>query len=137
MQNQKDYILAKGSYITAPLTLLHHNPAYFWQPNEFQPRRFLKANENDTLAEHATHLNKEHTTHLPKTFHPFGIGPSTCPARTHAEAEIPAFVAAILSLWEFQPASPKEWIIPKQTDRETVNIPKTDPRVKVQARKLS
>ena len=143
VQSHQDYLLEKGSYITAPLTLLHHNPAYVWQPNEFQPRRFLKANENDTLAEHDTHHNKEHTTqppqtfHHPSTLHPFGIGPSTCPARAYAETEILAFTAAIISLWEFSPASPKGWMIPERTEREIVSVPKRDLRVKVQARKLS
>ena len=138
VQSQQDYLLEKGSYITAPRTLLHHNPAYFWQPNEFQPRRFLKAKENDTLAEHDTHLNKERTTqppqtfHHPSTLHPFGIGSSACPARAYAEAEILAFVAAIISLWEFSPASPKGWMIPERTEREIVSVPKRDLRVKVQ-----
>ncbi len=143
VKSHQDYLLEKGSYITAPLTLLHHNPAYFWQPREFQPRRFIKAKENDTLAEHDAHSTEKPRPHPPQTFHhpstlhPFGIGPSACPARAYAEAEILAFTAAIISLWEFQPASPKGWVIPDRTDREIVSVPKRDLRVKVQARKLS
>lgn len=143
VQPHQDYVLEKGSYITAPLTLLHHNPRYFWQPNEFQPRRFLKTNENDTLAEHDAHPSSKPTTqphqyiHLPSNLHPFGIGPSTCPARYYAEMEILAFVAAIISLWEFSPADSREWIIPDRTDGEIVSVPKRDLRVKVQARNLS
>ena len=143
LQSHQEYLLEKGSYITAPLTLLHHNPRYFWQPNEFQSRRFLKTREPDNLPEHDTHLDKGHITpplqtfHHPSNLHPFGIGPSACPARAYAEAQILAFVAAIISLWEFEPAGPEGWIIPGQTDREIVSVPKRDLRVKVRARKLS
>ena len=143
VRSHQDYILDKGSHITAPLTLHHHNPAYFWQPDQFQPRRFLKANENDTLAPHTPPPNSNPTTpppqtfHHPTTLHPFGIGPSTCPASAYAEAEILAFTAAILSLWDFSPAGPKGWMIPERADREIVCVPKRDLRVKVQARKLS
>ena len=143
VQSHQDYILEKGSYIATPLTLHHHNPRYFWQPNEFQPRRFLKANENGSPADHDTHSNKETPTQYPSTFrfptnlHPFGIGPSACPARLYAETEILTFVAAIISLWEFSPADPKRWIIPDRKDHEIVSMPIRDLRVKLQARKLS
>ena len=143
VQSHQDYILEKGSYIAAPLTLHHHNPRYFWQPNEFQPRRFLKTNENDSPADHDTHSHNENTTQPPQEFlfptnlHPFGVGPSACPARLYAETEILTFVVAIISLWEFSPADPKGWIIPDRTDRQIVSMPIRDLRVKVQARKLS
>lgn len=143
-QSHQDYVLDSGSYIIAPLTLLHHNPRYFWQPNEFQPRRFLKAKEEDeTTAKDNKNLNETHTTqrlqefHQPSTLHPFGIGPTTCPARLYAEREVLTFVAAIISLWDFSPADPKGWIIPDRTDREIVSIPKWDVRVKVRAREIS
>ena len=135
VRSHQDYILDQGSYVTAPLTLHHHNPAYFWQPNEFQPRRFLKANENDPLTEHTT--QPPQTFHHPSTLHSFGIGPTTCPARTYAGAEILAFVAAILSLWDFSPANPnKGWTIPDRTEREIVCVPRSDLRVKVRAREF-
>ena len=140
VQSHQDYILEKGSCIATPLTLHHHNPRHFWQPNEFQPRRFLK---NDSPADHDTHPHEENPTQYPSTFrfptdlHPFGIGPSACPARLYAETEILSFVAAIILLWEFSPADSEEWIIPDRKDREIVSMPKRDLRVKVQARKLS
>ena len=144
VQSHQDYVLESGSYVTAPLTLHHHNPAYFWQPNEFQPRRFLKANENDTPTQHDTHLNRDHTTkqppkfHQPSTLHPFGISPSACPAREYAEAETLAFVAALISLWDFEPANPnKGWIIPDRSEREIVSVPKRDLRVMVRPREFS
>lgn len=142
LRSHQDYILDQGSYITAPLTLHHHNPAYFWQPNEFYPRRFLKARENTTPTEHPTHPNEEHTTWPPPKFdhpsnlHAFGIGHSVCPARYHAEAEILAFIAAILSLWDFEPANSKGWIIPGRIEREIVCVPKRDLRVLVRAREF-
>ena len=143
VQSHQDYILESGSYINAPLTLLHHNPRYFWQPNEFQPRRSLKAWESKTRTESQIQIDKEHDYrpfqrfHQPSNLHPFGIGPSTCPAREYAEAEILTFVAAILSLWDFEPSDPKGWIIPERRDREIVSVPKWDIRVKVRAREVT
>ena len=166
----RDYVLERGSYLIAPLTLLHHNPRYFWQPDLFQPRRFIKTREDNDLVEYPADLNEhlnapddrfrkpdqevagqsqrharmseEHTSqpqqtsHYPDGFHPWGIG-GACPAREYAEAEILTFVAAILSLWDFEPVSPKGWIVPERRDGEIVSVPKRDLRVRVKARKVS
>lgn len=170
VQSNKDYILERGSYITAPLTLLHHNPRYFWQPNEFQPRRFIKTREGDDLVEYPSELNEhlataddrlpkrdrdsadqsqrharlseEHASQPQQTFHhhdnlhPFGTGGTDCPARAYAEAEILAFVAAILSLWEFESGGANGWVVPERREGEIVSVPRSDLRVKVKARKL-
>lgn len=136
VRSHQDYLLEEGSYITAPLTLLHHNPAYFWQPHEFQPRRFITISENNDPINHKTDLNENHPS--PLHLHPYGLPPSTCPARAYAEAEILAFTAAIISLWDFSPANPdKGWNIPNPTEREVVSVPSRDVRVKVRARELS
>ena len=136
VQSHQDYILEKGSYIATPLTLHHHNPRYFWQPNEFHPSRFLKANENESSADHDIHQPPQEFL-FPTNLHPFGIGSSACPARLYAETEVLTFVAAIISLWDFSPAASEKWIIPDRTDCGIVSVPKRDLRVKVQARKLS
>lgn len=121
------YALDAGSIVAAPLGLHHHHPRYFESPTTFQPSRFLKSNKDE---EGKKTVNE-------RISRPWGVGKSACPGRVYAEQEILAFVAGILALWGFEPASNGEWVVPEQTERAIVCVPSTDIRVRLRPSQLS
>lgn len=58
-----DYDLPDGMGIIVPVAAIHRDPAYWPQPDRFDPERFAPANRANVL---------------PYTFMPFGVGPRSC-----------------------------------------------------------
>ncbi|GFY74460.1 cytochrome P450 2U1, partial [Trichonephila inaurata madagascariensis] len=81
------YIIPKGSEITANLWALHHDPAYWDNPEEFLPERFL--------TDGGTKLIKN-----PPSYAPFSIGRRNCPGETIAWMEILFYFSETLKRFE-------------------------------------
>ncbi|GIY72209.1 cytochrome P450 18a1 [Caerostris darwini] len=69
------YVIPKGSEIFANLWALHYDPAYWENPEEYRPERFL--------TDGGTKLVKH-----PPSFAPFSVGRRNCPGETIAWMEI-------------------------------------------------
>ena len=68
--------------------------------------------------------------------HPWGVGQGACPGRIFAEKQVLSFVAAIVSLWDIEPADLGTWKMPKSDGRHVLAGPKKDCRMLLRARKL-
>lgn len=110
--------------MTVPHDLHMRDPAYFRDPDKFEPKRFLVGKEDGTQAAEMG------------TIRPFGAGPSMCKGRLFAERECMALVAGVLMFWEFGPVNEKGWVIPEQVKSSAVSRPKVDTRVRVRRRKF-
>ncbi|GBL95313.1 Cytochrome P450 2A6 [Araneus ventricosus] len=81
------YVIPKGSEIIANLWALHHDPAYWDEPEEFRPERFL-TDGGTKLVKHAP------------SFAPFSIGRRNCPGETIAWMEILFYFSETLKNFE-------------------------------------
>lgn len=84
--------IPSGSFVGTGLYALHHNPAYFPQPFEFAPERWIAGEGNP----------QEHIDAAGKAFAPFLIGARMCAARNMAMAELLLSVAQIMHSMEFR-----------------------------------
>ncbi|XP_055940911.1 cytochrome P450 2J5-like [Argiope bruennichi] len=80
-------IIPKGSEITANLWALHHDPAYWDEPDEFRPERFL--------TDGGTKIVKN-----PPSYVPFSIGRRNCPGETIAWMEILFYFSEVVKNFE-------------------------------------
>ncbi|KAF8786768.1 Cytochrome P450 18a1 like protein [Argiope bruennichi] len=80
-------IIPKGSEITANLWALHHDPAYWDDPDEFRPERFL--------TDGGTKIVKN-----PPSYVPFSIGRRNCPGETIAWMEILFYFSEVVKNFE-------------------------------------
>lgn len=67
--------------VKMPIYASHYHPEYFPDPHQFQPERFLKANQDQLK---------------PYTFRPFGGGPRICLGQRFAMTEIKIILAKLL-----------------------------------------
>lgn len=119
------FLLKKGEYVTVPHDLHMRDPAYFRDPETFDPERFLERSENGMLS---THVG---------TIRPYGGGPSLCPGRIFAERECFALVAGVFAFWDIEPANKKAgWVVPKQKKTAGVSSPVGDTRVVIKRRRF-
>ncbi|CAL1272971.1 unnamed protein product [Larinioides sclopetarius] len=81
------YVIPKGSEIVANLWALHHDPAYWDEPEQFRPERFL-TDEGTKLVKHAP------------SYAPFSIGRRNCPGETIAWMEILFYFSETLKNFE-------------------------------------
>ncbi|KAL2002139.1 hypothetical protein VTN02DRAFT_589 [Thermoascus thermophilus] len=119
----RTYNFRKGEYVVIPHGAHNKDPLYFPDPDRFDPRRFILTDPE---------TGKE-TVDL-RTLRPYGGGTSMCKGRGFAEREILVFTAAILSLWEIEPADKAGWKIPGQKPSSTAFLPKNDIRVRLSHR---
>lgn len=123
----RSYVLEAGNLVATPLGLRCNDPSYDRCGDVFDPSRFLGPSENDGIRQTAAE----------GTLKPWGLGVSTCPGRVYAEKEVLAFVAGILTLWEFEPAQSRDWEVPQGAERSVTSIPSADLRVRVRSKPLS
>lgn len=123
----RSYVLEAGHLVATPLGLRCHDPSYDRCEDVFDPSRFLVPSEDDGTKQTVTE----------GTLKPWGLGVSTCSGRAYAEKEVLAFVAGILTLWEFEPAQSRDWEVPQGTERSVTSIPSADLRVRIKSRPLS
>ncbi|XP_055941700.1 uncharacterized protein LOC129971749 [Argiope bruennichi] len=81
------YVIPKGSEIIANLWALHHDPAYWDEPEQFRPERFL--------TDGGTKLAKNSPSYAP-----FSIGRRNCPGETIAWMEILFYFSETLKNFE-------------------------------------
>lgn len=118
------YLIPQGESILVPHGVLHTDPQHFSNPTQFDPLRFIQT-DPDTGKLRATR----------ETISPFGAGVSACKGRVFAEREILTYTAAIISLWDVQPAGGGSvWKIPGHKQSSAAFLPKKDVRVRLTAR---
>ncbi|KAK3070462.1 hypothetical protein LTR53_010418 [Teratosphaeriaceae sp. CCFEE 6253] len=89
------HYVQQGEQVMAPTWMTHRNPAFFAQPEVFDPERFLKRDaETGTLGYSATGMGGK--------YFPFGGGHYMCPGRTFAKQEVLGSVAVLLLNYDLQ-----------------------------------
>ncbi|UPK93305.1 hypothetical protein LCI18_004240 [Fusarium solani-melongenae] len=119
-----EYQLQAGSFISMPTSLTNSNPAIFADPDKFIPERFLE--RNPTTGSMAARYG---------TLRPWGMGSSICKGRTFAQKHMKVVGAAIISLWDIEPAS-GTWEIPVMIPGSSAKRPAKDIRVVIKRRVL-
>jgi cytochrome P450 len=124
--NNIAFSLTKDSYVEVPHGLHQSDPMYFNDPSTFNPERFIDPSSASKGRKSIVNQG---------TLRPYGGGAGMCKGRIIAERECLAFVAAILTLWDFEPAD-GEWKDPGHIKASAVCYPRIDPRVRITRRKL-
>lgn len=113
-----------GTFIVAPLSLYSHSASLLGAPERFNPKGLLSVGQDG------------HDKDGASTSRPWGLDGAGCPGKDLAERQVLVVVAAIVSLWNFEPAELKGWSTPQLAVRSVVAVPKTDIRVLIKAREL-
>ncbi|XP_061008306.1 cytochrome P450 3A24-like [Dama dama] len=87
--------IPKGTAVTVPISVLHRDPEFWPEPEEFRPERFSKKNKDS--------IN-------PYVYLPFGSGPRNCIGMRFAIMNMKLAVVRILQNFSFKPC--KETQIP-------------------------
>jgi hypothetical protein len=116
--------LKPGTFLSAPHSLINHDPSIFPNAEKFIPERFLEPDPEagKPVARYGR-------------LKPWGSGTAICKGRTFAEKEIISVGAAIISLWDIKPAS-ERWELPKILPGTGVKKPVSDIRVLITRRRL-
>jgi cytochrome P450 len=86
----KSYSFPRNTIIVLFYYGMHRNPAYWRNPEKFDPSRFVKTNaDKDKI----------------KAYYPFGAGPRLCIGNNFAMAEMTIFLRAFLDHFEITPGS--------------------------------
>ncbi|XP_075422075.1 cytochrome P450 3A24-like isoform X1 [Ascaphus truei] len=101
-------IIPKGTVTMIPLYVLHRDPKYWPEPDEFRPERFSKENRE---------------AQDPYTFLPFGAGPRNCIAMRFALLSMKLAITVLLQNFTFRPC--KETAIPMEFSTQGAMQPKT------------
>ncbi len=109
------YHLPKGGIINVLVHHLHRNPAYWEEPEVFNPDRFEKSREKDRV---------------PYSYIPFGGGPRLCIGYNFAYYEMQIIIAQLIRRFRFRIARKKVGLVPLVTLR-----PKGGMWVRVEERK--
>ncbi|NXF72909.1 CP3AD protein, partial [Sclerurus mexicanus] len=80
-------IIPKGTVVTIPPYVLHRNPEYWPEPDEFRPERFSKENKESID---------------PYTYLPFGAGPRNCIGMRFALLTLKVAIVSLLQHFTFQ-----------------------------------
>ncbi|XP_036027836.1 cytochrome P450 3A11-like [Onychomys torridus] len=98
--------IPKGSLVMVPIYVLHHDPEYWPEPEEFHPERFSKENKGS--------IN-------PYVYLPFGNGPRNCIGMRFALMIVKLALTKVLQNFSFQPC--KETQKPMKLDRQLLLQP--------------
>ncbi|RAL10746.1 putative RNA12 protein [Aspergillus homomorphus CBS 101889] len=123
LSQPRSYKFEKGDAIIIPHAVIHHDPRYFSNPSQFDPLRFVSTDPETG--------EKKATMDIIK---PFGGGVSGCKGRAFAERKLLAFSAAIIALWDVEPAEGQAFVIPQHRPSAAAFLPKTDIRVRMRQR---
>lgn len=120
----KEHRLKPGSWVSAPHGARQRDPAVYPDPDRFVPDRFLE-------------MDAETGRQVPRygKLRPWGSGPGMCKGRTLAEKEILAIAAAVMSLWDMEPAGgDRVWKVPGMRPGTGVMCPTGEMRVVLRRR---
>ncbi|XP_005367120.1 cytochrome P450 3A9 [Microtus ochrogaster] len=109
--------IPKRTVVIVPILVLHKDPKYWPEPEEFHPERFSKKNENN--------IN-------PYTYLPFGDGPRNCIGMRFALMNMKIALVSILQNFSFQPC--KETQIPLKLSKQGLLQPEKPVLLKVVSR---
>lgn len=98
--------IPKGTVVMVPSFILHRDPEYWSEPEEFQPERFSKSNKDS--------IN-------PYIYVPFGNGPRNCIGMRFALMNMKLAVIKVLQNFSFKPC--KETQIPVELDSQGIIKP--------------
>ncbi|XP_075718204.1 cytochrome P450 3A9-like [Rhinoderma darwinii] len=99
--------IPKGTVCMIPAYVLHHDPEFWPEPEEFHPERFSKENR---------------ANHTPYTFLPFGDGPRNCIGMRFAMLTMKVAITAILQHFTCRPC--KDTLIPVEFSNKGFMQPK-------------
>nr|XP_013811097.1 PREDICTED: cytochrome P450 3A8-like isoform X2 [Apteryx mantelli mantelli]XP_013811098.1 PREDICTED: cytochrome P450 3A8-like isoform X3 [Apteryx mantelli mantelli] len=99
--------IPEGMVIMIPAYVMHHDPEYWPQPEEFRPERFSKENKGSID---------------PYTYLPFGAGPRNCIGMRFALLTLKVAVVVLLQNFSFRPC--KDTPIPLVLDTQGFMQPK-------------
>jgi len=100
-------VIEKGTPVYISMLGLHYDPAYFPNPNKFDPERFNEENKRNRP---------------PCVYFPFGEGPHACIGNRFGLMQIKLTLLKILSKYEVTPC--KETLIPVEIDpRGAMTVP--------------
>ncbi|KAK5001256.1 hypothetical protein LTR66_000033 [Elasticomyces elasticus] len=123
--SQGAWLLRKGSYAHVAHDLHSTDPRYFDSPDEWRAHRHIKLDEK---GERSADMG---------TIRPYGGGSSMCKGRAFAQRECLMFTAAIVAMWDVEPARGREqWEMPRPKKATGVYATKDDVRVRISRRKL-
>ncbi len=116
--------LPAGSWVSVPHYVVQRDGTIFADPAAFVPGRFLSV--DDTTGRAATRYG---------ALRPWGAGAGICKGRTFAEKEIIAIAAAVVSLWDIEPATADgRWRLPPMRPGTGVMKPAEEMRVVIRRR---
>ena len=121
----QSFAMRLGTYLVAPLSLYNQDNGCFDTLEPFGPRRLLSLDQDG------------HQKCDISVLKPWALDETACPGKGLAERQVLVFVAAILSLWDIDPAGLKGWSIPQHAVFSVVAAPRRDFRVLIRARVLS
>ncbi|MDL1373622.1 cytochrome P450, partial [Yersinia pestis] len=94
-------LISKGTVVMIPIYVLHRDPQYWPEPEEFRPERFSKKNKDD--------IN-------PYIYMPFGNGPRNCIGMRFALMNMKLALVKVLQNFSFQTC--KETQIPLKLGKQ-------------------
>ncbi|TPX06800.1 uncharacterized protein E0L32_002296 [Thyridium curvatum] len=109
--------LKAGTWLSAPHAVAQYDPELYPDPTKFDPARFIEEDESGRRIARYGKLK------------PWGLGTGICKGRTFAEKEILAIGAAIVTLWDMEPADGAAWKMPGTIPGTGVKKPTEDMRV--------
>jgi cytochrome P450 len=138
-QMSDSYLFCAGDFIAVPHALQNLDPRYFPDPHRFDPTRFLPEDIEGTPASLSGaasdtpkgYTQNQHMVGEMETIWPFGGDNVICIGRKFVEGQVLAFTAALLAMWDIEPAEGRAWKIPKTKSGSTVREPLSDIRVKM------
>ncbi|CAN7990261.1 unnamed protein product, partial [Ixodes hexagonus] len=80
-----DFGIPEGTNIEIPVRLMHHDPRYWNDPDQFNPERFSPENK---------------TTIEPMSYIPYGVGPRNCPASRFADMMLLLIIAKTVAVYK-------------------------------------
>ncbi|XP_077520116.1 uncharacterized protein LOC144129934 [Amblyomma americanum] len=105
----KGNFIPKGSVILANIAAVHMNPDIWNDPDEFNPRRFLKEDGSSLITK-------------PEQLIPFSIGRRMCPGETLATVEVFLYLTTLLQKFSILPMEGEN--IDLDAASLTLNVPK-------------
>lgn len=121
----RETLLPPGTFVSVAHAATQYCPDVYPDPHRFDPARFLETDPADPGRRVARYGK----------LRPWGGGPGMCKGRAFAEKEMLSVAAAVISLWDVNPAGPA-WEIPAMLPGTGSKQPAKEMRVRLKRRKF-